>query len=102
MKTLLTITVLVSSVLSIFSSSLKLYEVPVLQEVVPAINKEKGILESNSKDDMKRIYISYDVSNKREISNSPVQQANERKGIKPDTNENYISVFGVKVPSKNT
>ncbi len=99
MKTLLTITVLVSSLLSIFSSSLKLYEVPVVKDVVSIVNKEKGIEVRYS--DLKRVYISHDVYKNGQDKQSPILVA-KKKNNANHSSENYINVFGVKVPNKNS
>ena len=99
MKTLLTITVLVSSLLSIFSSSLKLYEVPVVKDVVSIVNKEKGIEVRYS--DLKRVYISHDVSENGQDKQSPILVAKKKHNAN-HSSENYINVFGVKVPNKNS
>ena len=99
MKTLLTITVLVSSLLSIFSSSLKLYEVPVVKEVVSVVNNEKSLEEKNS--DLNRVYISHDVSLNEQHKQSPILAA-KKKQDRDQSSEYYINVFGVKVPNKNS
>ncbi len=101
MKSLLNITVLISSVLSIFSASLTLYEVPVLKETISAVENEGKVQESSSETDMKRIYISHDVSNIGEEQNAPLLVAKRKQSIS-DPNEDYINVFGVQVPNKNT
>ena len=99
MKTLLTITVLVSSLLSIFSSSLKLYEVPEVKEVVSIINEERQFEESNS--EIKRIYISHDVSENHQNNSSQVLHV-KKKQHTPSSAENHINVFGVKISNKNS
>ena len=99
MKTLLTITVLVSSLLSIFSSSLKLYEVPVFREVVSVIKQDNGARDISS--ETKRVYISHDVSGNTLENNTPLVVAKKNKTTQ-QTDEKYINVFGVKVPNKNS
>lgn len=100
MKTLLTITVLFSSVLSIFSSSLKLYEMPVFKEALSVIHAGKDVQRSDVKKDPVRIYISHDVSNKSKEEPTPLFIAKkEVNASKPS--EDYINVFGVQVPNKN-
>jgi len=99
-KTLLNITVFAASVLSIFSTSLTLYEVPVLKESVSAMEKEKEAQESSSRSDMKRIYISHDISNKGRDKDAPLLVADDSEKFSTSTDD-YINVFGVEVPTKN-
>ena len=98
MKNLLNITVFASAVLSIFSTSLTLYEVPDLKEALLLMDKEKEIQESNLERNMKRIYISHNVSNKDKEKSTPLIVANDSKNFSTSA-EDYISVFGVKVSS---
>ena len=98
MKTLLNITVFASAVLSIFSTSLTLYEVPDLKEALLVMDKEKEIQESNSERDIKRIYISHDVSNKGKEESAPLIAANDRENFSTST-EDDINIFGVKISS---
>ena len=100
MKTLLNITVFASAVLSIFSTSLTLYEVPVLKESISALEKENEVQDSSSASDMKKVYISHDVSKKSEEEFAPLIVANEVENS-PTSAENYITVFGVQIPTKN-
>ena len=100
MKTLLNITVFASAVLSIFSTSLTLYEVPVLKESISALEKEYEVQDSSSASDMKKVYISHDVSKKSEEEFAPLIIAKEVENS-PTSAENYITVFGVEVPTKN-
>ena len=100
MKTLLNITVLAASVLSIFSTSLTLYELPILKESLSALEKEKEAQESSSRSDMKRIYISHDVSNKGKEKSAPLLVADDSGNFSAST-EDYINVFGVKISNKN-
>jgi hypothetical protein len=99
-KTLLNITVFASAVLSLFSTSLTLYEVPVLKESMLALEKEYVVQDSSSASDMKKVYISHDVSNKGRDKFTPLLAANDSGNFSTST-EDYIKVFGVKVPNKN-
>ncbi len=72
MKTLRSITVLISSVLGIFAPSLALYEMPVFKESLSVI--EKG---------------------------EEVQRSDKEKVAVSKLEENYINVFGVRLPTKN-
>ena len=100
MKNLLNITVFASAVLSIFSTSLTLYEVPSLKEALSAVEEEETVQESKSEKDIKRIYISHDVSDKgREQSQPLIVADNEEKII--TSAEDNINVFGVKISSSN-
>ena len=101
MRSLLNITVLISSVLSIFSASLTLYDVPVLKETISAIDDGSEVQESNSEDAMKRIYTSHDVSNKGVETNKPLLVAEGKQNIS-EVSENYLEVFGVRVPNKTS
>ena len=99
-KTLLTITVLVSSALSIFSSSLKLYEVPVFKEAVSVIGMGKEVQASKERKDPVKIYISHDVSNEGKEKQMPLLIAEEKVNVsKPQ--EDHINVFGVRIPHKS-
>ncbi len=100
MKSLLNITVFAASVLSIFSTSLTLYEVPILKESLLATEKEKEAQESSSRSDMKRIYISHDVSNKDGYKSAPLLVADDSEKFSTSA-EDYINVFGVRLPTKN-
>lgn len=96
MKSLLNITVFTSAVLSIFSTSLTLYEVPELKEALSVTKEERSVPELKSGKDMKRIYISHDVSSKRESKSEPlIVTKNNWKKSSPV--EESINVFGVKV-----
>jgi len=99
-KTLLNITVFASAVLSIFSTSLTLYEVPVLKESISALEKENEVQDSSSASDMKKVYISHDVSKKSEEEFAPLIIANEVENS-PTSAENYITVFGVNISNRN-
>jgi len=99
-KTLLNITVFASAVLSIFSTSLTLYEVPVLKESISALEKEYEVQDRSSASDMKKVYISHDVSKKSEEEFAPLIIANEVEGS-PTSAENYITVFGVNISNRN-
>ena len=98
MKSLLNITVFAASVLSIFSTSLTLYEVPILKESLLAMEKDKEAQESSSRSGMKRIYISHDVSNKDGYKSAPLLVADNREKFSTSA-EDYINVFGVLVPN---
>jgi len=99
-KTLLNITVFASAVLSIFSTSLTLYEVPALKESISALEKEYEVQDSSSASDMKKVYISHDVSNKGRDKFTPLLVAEDSE--KGSTSvENYINVFGVKISNRN-
>ena len=100
MKNLLNITVFASAVLSIFSTSLTLYEVPDLKEALLVMDKEKEVQESSSRIDIKRIYISHDVSNKGKEKSAPLIVADDSENLLTSA-EDYINVFGVQVPNKN-
>ena len=100
MKTLLNITVFAASVLSIFSTSFTLYEVPILKESLSVLEKEKEAQESSSSSDIKRIYISNDFSNKGKEEPTPLFTAKKEVNVSKPA-ENYINVFGVQVPNKN-
>ena len=100
MKTLLNITVFAASVLSIFSTSFTLYEVPILKESLSVLEKEKEAQESSSRSNIKRIYISHDVSNKGRDKYAPLLVADDSEKFSTST-EDYINVFGVQIPIKN-
>ena len=78
MKTLLTITVLFSSVLSIFSSSLAIFEMPVFKESLYVIEKGKDVQRSDVKKDSVRIYIPHDVSNRSKEEPTPLITAKKK------------------------
>lgn len=98
MKSLLNITVLVSSVLSILSTSIALFDVPSINKNISLVENGEKIQESRSQDTLKRVYISHDVSNDK---SAPVLIANSKKGSS-NNEENHINVFGVKVSGKNS
>lgn len=100
MKNLLNITVFASAVLSIFSTSLTLYEVPDLKEALLVMDKEKEVQESSSRIDIKRIYISHDVSDKGRKQSQPLIVAENKENI-ITSDEDHINVFGVKISSSN-
>ncbi len=99
MKNLLNITVFASAVLSIFSTSLTLYEVPDIKEALSAIEKEE-VHKSSSITDIKRIYISHDVSNQGKDKSAHLLAADDSNKL-PTSEEDYINVFGVRLPAKN-
>jgi len=99
-KSLLNITVFVSAVLSIFSTSLTLYEVPELKETLSVIEEEKSNQEFVKGKEMKRIYISHDVSKTKSIKPAPIV-ATKNPEIESYSAEDSINVFGVKVSNKN-
>ena len=100
MKSLLNITVFASAILSIFSTSLTLYEVPELKETLSVMEEEKSNQEFVKAREMKRIYISHDLSKKSDKESKPFIVANEVENS-PTTTEDYINVFGVKISSHN-
>lgn len=97
MKSLLNITVLVSSVLSILSTSLALYDMPSFKDI-PSIENGEKVQENGLNDSLKRVYISHDSSNHK---NTPVLVAGNKKNATSNSKES-LNVFGVKVPNKNT
>ena len=100
MKTLLNITVFAASVLSIFSTSFTLYEVPILKESLSVLEKEKEAQESSSSSDIKRIYISNDFPNKGKEEPTPLFTAKKEVDVSKPA-EDYINVFGVQIPTRN-
>lgn len=100
MKSLLNITVFTSAVLSIFSTSLTLYEVPELKEALSVMEEKKLDHETESQIDMKRIYISHDVSDKTERNSEPVL-VTKNSNVDPTSAEDDMTVFGVTI-SNNT
>ena len=62
MKNLINITVFASAVLSIFSSSLALYEVPILKEITSSMEKENEGEQNHLRTNIKKIYISHQIS----------------------------------------
>ena len=100
MKSLLNITVFASAVLSIFSTSLTLYEVPELRETLSVMEKEKSNQELVKGREMKRIYISHDVSDKGREQSQPLIVADNKENVTTSA-EDHINVFGVKISSSN-
>ncbi len=100
MKSLLTITVLVSSALSIFSSSMKLYEMPVFKEALSAINTGKEVWKNDGGKDTIRISLSHDVSNESKENHAPLFTA-KKEVNNSELQENHLNVFGVQVPNEN-
>lgn len=96
MKSLLNITVFASAVLSIFSTSLTLYEVPELKEALLIREEEKSNYESNAAKDLKRIYISHDVSGTSNKKSEPTIVTKDTSNVSKSA-EDSINVFGVKV-----
>jgi len=99
-KSPLNITVFAASVLSIFSTSLTLYEVPILNESLSAMEKEKEAQVRDGEKDPVRIYLSHDVSNKGKDEHTPLFIAEEKVDVSKSP-ENHINVFGVQVPNEN-
>ena len=64
------------------------------------MEKEKETLESSSRSNTKRIYISHDASNKGKEKSAPLLVVNDSENFSAST-ENYINVFGVKISSKD-
>lgn len=100
MKNLLNITVFASAVLSIFSTSLALYEVPDIKEALSKMDNGQEVQESSTITDIKRIYISHDLSNKGRDKSAPLLVADDSEKFSTSA-ENYINVFGVQIPTKN-
>lgn len=101
MKSLLNITVFASAVLSIFSTSLTLYEVPELKEALSAMERKDRIEhETRPEKNMKRIYISHDVSDTT-TKNSESLLGTKHSSKDSIFAEDYIKVFGVKISSSN-
>lgn len=100
MKSLLNITVFASAVLSIFSTSLALYEAPELKEVLSVVEVENMSNKSESAKEVKRVYISHEVSDTIESRTSPIV-ANKSSRIEPETSEETINIFGVVVSDNN-
>lgn len=101
MKNLLNITVFASAVLSIFSTSLTLYEAPDIKEALSAKDKAQEVRISSSSTEKKRIFISHDVSNPDKERSAHLLAANESEKFQSHEEE-PIKVFGVKLPAKNT
>lgn len=99
-KTLLNITVFASAVLSIFSTSLTLYEVPVLKESIATFEQEYEGQGSSMGSDMKRVYISHDVSKKNKEEHKPIIVTKEAQNV-AISDKHYIDVFGVKISNSN-
>jgi hypothetical protein len=99
-KSLLNITVFAASVLSIFSTSLTLYEVPILKESLSAMEKEKEAQVRDGEKDLVRIYISRDVSIESKEDHAPLFTA-KKEVNNSEPQENHLNVFGVQVPIKN-
>jgi len=95
-KSLLNITVFASAVLSIFSTSLTLYEVPELKKALSVEEEENSSHKSESATEMKRIYISHDVSGTGKNPASP-KVATKDSGMESKSAEDSINVFGVLV-----
>jgi len=96
-KSLLNITVFASAVLSIFSTSLTLYEAPGFKEALSIVEEENSSYIHVPEKELKRIYISHDVSSASETHTVPlVARKNSWKESK--STENAINVFGVLVP----
>ncbi len=100
MKSLLNITVFASAVLSIFSTSLTLYEVPELKEAISVIEEERSEQLSELGKEMKRIYISHDTSTDSKKEFKPFIVSNVVENVPTSTQEN-INVFGVQVSKSN-
>ncbi|GJM14749.1 MAG: hypothetical protein DHS20C13_00760 [Thermodesulfobacteriota bacterium] len=100
MKNLLNITVFASAVLSIFSTSLTLYEVPSLKEALSVVEEGETVQESKSEKDIKRIYISHDISDKDREQSEPLILAENKENITTSAEE-HLNVFGVKISSSN-
>ncbi|MGB3729156.1 MAG: hypothetical protein WBA70_07905 [Thermodesulfobacteriota bacterium] len=100
MKTLLNITVFASAVLSIFSTSLTLYEVPVLKESIATLEQEYEVQDSSPTSEKKRVYISYDVSNENKEEHKPIIVAKRAKNL-ATSDKHYIDEFGVKISNSN-
>lgn len=100
-KTLLNITVFASAVLSIFSTSLTLYEVPELKEAISVMEEDKTNQEFVAGDEVRRIYISHDVSKTKSIKPAPIVVTKNPK-IKAYSAEESIKVFGVTISKGNS
>ncbi|MEM7008156.1 MAG: hypothetical protein AAF462_03395 [Thermodesulfobacteriota bacterium] len=97
MRSLLNVTVLISSVLSIFSTTLALYDMPEIKEKVAAVENGERISRANTQSEMKRIYISHDAS---EDKASILEIATINKSLSSENKNDHINVFGVSVPDK--
>ena len=97
MKSLLNVTVLVSSVLSILSTSLALYDMPSFKDLSSIENGEK-VQKSKLEDGLKRVYISHDIPDNK---SAPVLVAGKKKGAINNAEET-LNVFGVKISNKNS
>ena len=100
MKSLLNITVFASAILSIFSTSLTLYEVPSLKETLSVVEEEETVEESKPEKDIKRIYISHDVSDKGREQSQPLIVADNKENVTTSADD-HINVFGIRISSNN-
>lgn len=96
MKSLLNITVFASAVLSIFSTTLTLYEVPELKEALSVMEEDKSNQESEAGEELRRIYISHDVSSNSRPRVAPVL-ISELLQREASSSEESFNVFGVNI-----
>ena len=102
MKSLLNVTIFVSAVLSIFSTSLTLYEVPELKESLSVSEKEKLDQDFKSEQNIRTVYISRDESDSSKRNQKPLMSSKTSLKEKA-SEEKSINIFGVEVSnhSKN-
>lgn len=100
MKSLLNITVFASAVLSIFSTSLALYEAPELKEAISVVEVDNMSHKSEPAKEVKRIYISHDVSGATKTQESPIV-AGKKSWSESKSDQAPINAFGVLVSGNN-
>ena len=100
MKSLLNISVFASAVLSIFSTTLTIYEVPTIKESLSVLKEDNVDQKSGSEKEIMRVYISFDSSKKDETHRDTVLVTRNSMS-NSSTYKNQFSVFGIRMASNN-